>query len=277
MSSSNPLSPTIFTLAGENALKRGNVLIEPRDYGKGQSHKIGSLWRIPVKKEMQNRKHGERESITAPYQSAKPGDIITFGTYPQTADGSDRMPIRWRVLENSGRGLFILSEYILDCKRYHRQYADITWRDCDLRKWLNTEFHNVAFCAAEKELVRTVLCADNGEDSPDTKDKVSLLGAAELKELTDVLGKDLRRAMGTEFAKVKRADGCRLYVYDKSVEADYITENGKRHGCSWWWLRTRLGSASRAAFVGTHASIRGYGRVNLSCYGVRPALRLNLR
>ncbi|UVI33665.1 hypothetical protein L1F29_17270 [Paenibacillus spongiae] len=23
----------------------------------------------------------------------------------------------------------------MDCRRYHGEYADITWRDSDLRKW----------------------------------------------------------------------------------------------------------------------------------------------
>lgn len=207
------------------------------------------------------------------YRSAMPGEIMTFGSYPQMADGADRTPIKWRVLENSGRELFILSEYILDCKRYHSEYVDMTWRDCALRKWLNDEFFNAAFTAAEKECVRTTHCTANGEGRPDTADKVFLLSVAEI----DTQGKDLRRAVGTEFAQVKKADGCHLYVYDKSVSANYITENGQKHGCSWWWLRTQLGEASRATFVGTHASIRSYGRVNLPYYGVRPALKLTLQ
>jgi hypothetical protein len=44
---------------------------------------------------------------SAPYRSAKPAEIITFGIYPQTADGTDRTPIKWRVLQNSGSELFI--------------------------------------------------------------------------------------------------------------------------------------------------------------------------
>lgn len=64
-------------------------------------------------------------------QNAKPGEIITFGTYPQTSDGTDATPINWRVLQNSGSELFILSEHILDCKRYHGKSVDITW----LIKW----------------------------------------------------------------------------------------------------------------------------------------------
>lgn len=212
-----------------------------------------------------------------PYRSAKPGEIITFGTYPQTADGTDRTPIKWRVLQNSGAELLLLSEYILDCKRYHREFVDITWRDCDLRKWLNDEFYNTAFNAAEKGFVKIAFCTDDGEGSPDTEDRVFLLSVAEVKHLTNTLGKDFRRAVGTEFAKVKKADGCHLYVMDKNVETDYITENGRKYGCSWWWLRTRGSSPSRAFFVGTRASIRSYARVNLARYGVRPALKLDLQ
>ena len=220
--------------------------------------------------------HDENLAPT-PHRSTQPGEIITFGTYPQTADGADRTPIKWRVLQNSGRELFIVSEYIVDCKRYHGEYADITWRDCDLRKWLNDEFYNAAFNAAEKGVVKTTRCTDNGEGSPDTEDKVFLLSVAEVKSLTDRLGKDLRRAVGTEFAKVKKVDGCHLYVYDKSVDEDYIAENGKKHGCSWWWLRTQGNSSSRAFFIGTRASIRSYCRVSRVSYGVRPALKLDLQ
>ncbi len=213
---------------------------------------------------------------SAPHRSAKPGEIMTFGMYPQTADGADRTPIQWRVLHNSGSELLILSEYILDCTRYHGEYAEITWRDCDVRKWLNDAFYHAAFSAAEKGFVKTTRCTDNGEGSPDTQDKVFLLSVAEVKSLTDLYGKDIRRAVGTEYAKVKKTDGCHLYVYDKSVKADYITENGKKYGCSWWWLRTQLRESSRVTFIGTRASIRSYCRVNRVSYGVRPAVKLNL-
>ena len=214
-----------------------------------------------------------------PHRSAKIGDLVTFGFYPQMAGGADRTPIQWRVLQNSRRELFLLSEFLLDCKRYHAEYVDTTWRDCELRHWLNDEFYNAAFDAVEQGFIKTTLCTDNGEGRPGTRDKIFLLSVAEVKALTDRLDNSSsagRRAVGTEFAKEKKADGCRLYVYDKSVDADYIIENGRGHGCSWWWLRTQLGAPSRATFVGTRASIRSYGRVSLRYYGVRPALKLEL-
>ncbi len=219
-------------------------------------------------------------AISEMLRIAKPGEIITFGSYPQTADGTDRTPITWRVLQNSGRELFLLSEYILDCKRYHGEFAAITWRDCDLRTWLNETFYNAAFNATEQGFVKTTRCSDNGAGSPDTEDRVFLLSAAEVNNVTDTLGKAFRRARGTEFAKVKKADGCHLYVMDKNVDADYLWEGGKKYGCSWWWLRNqgRLkdkgNDPSRAMFIGTRASIRHYARVDQARDGVRPAVNL---
>jgi hypothetical protein len=70
---------------------------------------------------------------------------------------------------------------------------------------------------------------------------------------------------------------------DKNIATDYISEGGKKHGCSWWLLRNqgRLkdkgDDPSRAVFIGQRASIRHYARVNLAGYGVRPALKLNLQ
>lgn len=210
----------------------------------------------------------------------KPGEIITFGMYPQTADGADRTPIKWRVLQNSGSELFILSEYILDCKRYHGEYSDITWRDCDVRRWLNDEFYSIAFNAAEKGFIKVTHCTGNGEGSPDTEDNIFLLSVNEIKTFTHPSDDGLRRrTIGTDFAKVKKADGCHLYVYDKGVEKDYVVEGGEKRGCSWWWLRTQSqikdGSSSRAAFIGARSNIKTYGRVDIAYYGVRPALKLH--
>ncbi len=213
-------------------------------------------------------------------KAAKPGEAIPFGHYPQTAEGPDNTPIPWLVLENSGSTLFVLSKYILDCKRYHREFTAISWRDCDLRQWLNETFYHAAFTDAEKEVVKTTHNTDHGEGSPDTQDKVFLLNVAAVNRLTDKLGRDFLRARGTEFVKIEKADGCHLYVMDKNVATDYSWEDGKWYGCSWWWLRNQ-GSLkgqgddpSRVVFIGTRASIRHYAHVDLARDGVRPALVL---
>lgn len=218
------------------------------------------------------------------YLNAKPGEIITLGSYPHTADGDDVTPIKWRVMQNSGSELLILSEYILDCKRYHgksaeikwRDCVDITWSECDLRKWLNNEFYDIAFTTAEKKFIKTTYCTDNGENSPDTEDKIFLLSVNEIKYLSDIRGKDLRRAVGTDFAKTRKTDGCSLYVYDKTNKDNYIIRNGEEFGCSWWWLRTQGNKPSRAYFIGTNCSVRSYANNSNARDGVRPALKINL-
>ncbi|SED09588.1 DUF6273 domain-containing protein [Paenibacillus sp. GP183] len=225
----------------------------------------------------------EKGHFALTYRNLKPGEFITFGTYPQSVDGKE-LAIKWRVLQNSGSELFVLSEYILDCKRYHGKSADlkwrdcmeITWHDCDLREWLNNEFYNAALNAAEKQFIKTTHCTDNGEGCPDTEDKVFLLSVAEIKDLSEIHGKDLRRAVGTDFAKTKKPDGCSLYVYEKTNKDDYIIRDGEEVGCSWWWLRTQGNKPSRAFFVGTGCSIRSYGNNSIDGYGVRPALKMNL-
>ena len=214
------------------------------------------------------------------YRTATPGEIVTFGVYPQTANGSDQTPIQWRVLQNTGTEISLLSEYILDCKRYHGEFTAVTWHDCNLRQWLNDAFYNFAFTGAERAVIKLSHNTDNGDNSPDTEDRVFLLSVAEVNRLKTTLGKGFLRARGTAFARAKKADGCHLYVMDKNVAADYIHEAGQTYGCSWWWLRNQgrlkdVGSdPSRAVFIGTRASIRHYARVNRAGYGVRPAIKL---
>jgi len=223
-----------------------------------------------------------RESDNTSFATAQQGEIVTFGAYPHSADGADKTPIQWRVLQNADDELFLLSEYILDCKRYHNEAVDISWRDCDMRQWLNHELFGTAFTAAEQERIQTTICTDNGEGSPDTEDKVFLLSVAEVEQFTSPHDDERRRrTIGTEFAKARKADGCCLYVYDKGVEQDYILENGEMHGCSWWWTRTQsqrqTGNLSRATFIGARSNIKRYGQVDVKFYGVRPAIKLDIR
>jgi len=205
-----------------------------------------------------------------------PGETILFGTYPQTASGKDISPLQWRVLQNSGNKLFVSSEYIVDCKRYHNSFIDTTWEGSNIRHWLNSEFYAIAFSAAQKYKIATTLCSGNGIDSPDTEDRIFLLSVAEVQNFTSVKdGAMRRRTIATDFAKVKKSDGCSLYVYDKNVSEDYIIDQGIRKGCSWWWTRTQLQEQqSRATFIGPRSNIKTYGRVDIRHYGVRPAMWL---
>jgi len=196
----------------------------------------------------------------------KPGDRIALGTYPQTADGRDRTPIRWRVLRSEGARLFLLSDQILDCRPYHELQAAVNWDGSSLRRWLNEWFFLRAFSAAEQQMIQPIPCGGRIADG----DRVFLLSEEETNELPA----SCRGTTGTAYARSVRP-GSRLYVYDKSVEENYSGTGDERLGCSWWWLRSGGNRPDRACFVGTRGSVRHYGSVSLICYGVRPAIWLS--
>ena len=209
-------------------------------------------------------------------------DLIAFGSFPQSSVSDVAEPIEWCVLNCAEDAVLLLSLRILECRRYHSEPIETTWRDCDLRAWLNGEFFGAAFGDAEHELVLSTACGDNGPGTPDTVDRVFLLSVHEVRSLTALTpeARPRRAAIGTVFAQLPKVDGCCLYVYDKGVERDYITANGAKQGCSWWWTRTQLqvedGRSARAAFIGARGDVKSYGRVNFARYGVRPAIRLSL-
>ena len=134
---------------------------------------------------------------------------------------------------------------------------------------------STAFNASEKEFIKTTYCTDNGESSPETDDRVFLFSVKEIKNFSDIHCKTLLRTSGTDFAKMKKIDGCRLYLYDKTNQDNYIITNDEKTGCS-RWLRTQGNKPSRAFFIGTGCSIRSYANVSVAGDGVHPALKLKL-
>lgn len=114
------------------------------------------------------------------------GDIVTFGTYPQTAEGNDDTPIEWIVLDKNGDEYLLISKMILDCQPYYPERVDdVAWENSTLRAWLNNEFYNKAFNASQKsQIVSTTIEAEGRPEyaeystrlSSDTIDKVFILG-----------------------------------------------------------------------------------------------------
>ncbi len=209
---------------------------------------------------------------------------MLFGRYPQDRDGQV-LPISWLILKETEDSLLLLSERILDCRRYHGMTADIKWRDCvdtswqdcDLRRWLAGGFCETAFNADEKAIMLPALASHGIDERTLANDKITLMSADEARQYSASFGKDMLKAFGTEYARLLKPDGCSLYVYDKGVAENYVDVDGLRKGCSWWWLRTEGNKPSRAYFVGTGGSIRSYANVSVARLGVRPMIRVKLR
>ena len=78
--------------------------------------------------------------------AAQPGDTVVYGSYEQDNNtGNGNEPIEWRVLANQGGKLLLIVNVGLECVPYHTEYTGITWENCYMRQWLNSDFIAKAF------------------------------------------------------------------------------------------------------------------------------------
>lgn len=131
-------------------------------------------------------------------------------------------PIEWRVLKREGRRALVISNYVLACRQFSRDYGNATWDNCSLREWLNGSFYNNTFTRGEREQilltkVRTPANAVTGtHGGGETQDRLFVLSKEEAE--TYFKDDDDRLARATACAIGRGVD-----VFD---------------GFSRWWLRS---------------------------------------
>ena len=216
-----------------------------------------------------------REAEYAPYKRA--GNVVTFGTYPQTEEGTDQTPVEWIVLDydETNHKTLLISKYGLDEYAYNGRYTDITWEQCDLRAWLNDGFLNEAFSEKERSAIM-VTNVDNSSNQGyiewnvdggnNTQDQIFLLSYAEANRYLDVTRDD----SNSKKSRVALTD----YAARRALTSDNDqTADGKPAG--WWWLRSPGGEQHYAACVNSDGSL-SFDDVSFYRCCVRPALWLNL-
>lgn len=184
---------------------------------------------------------------------ANVGDIVTYGKYHDPAENDG---IKWLLLEKSDNKALLLSYWGLDAKPYNETLIDVSWDNCTLRSWLNSEFLNEAFSFdAQVSIADTLVPAEIGNKSGlplgnDTVDKVFLLS-------TDEVGKyDLASTCGT---------------------TSYAMEAGATD-TGFWWTRSHWGSLDQGAFVRDEYLGQHFGGIDVDASDgiVRPAIWVNL-
>jgi hypothetical protein len=186
-------------------------------------------------------------------KNLKNGQIIVFGKYFKRY-GKKKEPLEWRVLQTDGKNALLITENAIDCKQYHHEDTDVSWNDCDLRKWCNEDFIMEAFSETEKKLI--VTSSNKNNYGPETDDLVFCLSAEEAGEY---FTKDNDRVCSPTQVALKN-------------EA-YTDKNS----CTYWWLRSKGNYYYCAAHVLNNGSIRNYGDfVSDNIVAVRLAGRINL-
>ena len=201
--------------------------------------------------------------VSIPF-SAEIGSTVEFGHYEQNGNSADGPePIEWYVLskDENANTLLLLSVYGLDNVQYHKESKDITWAECDLREWLNSEsgFWGTAFSGEEKERIESTLCKTPAMDFPgcqtvggdDTVDKIFLLSLDEFWDNGIGDNDDWRNVSPTPYALSQGAwtDEWGYYL---------------------WWLRTP-GGEQNVVCDGRTGGARSSSLVNTSQL-LRPAL-----
>ena len=194
---------------------------------------------------------------------AKVGDYVYFGAYEQDNDMSNgKEIIEWLVLDKQDDKLLVISKDGLDCKKYNESYENVTWKDCTLRKWLNSTFMEDAFSTEEQSLIASSVIQnpDNEEfnipGGEETTDQMFLLSIDEANQYFD--SDRERTCRPTEYALVNDA---RAYS----------------DGFCWWWLRSPGSLQDCAARVQYYGELRTYGyNVAYRHCSVRPAMWIEL-
>ncbi len=220
---------------------------------------------------------------------------MLFGSYPQQGESPE--PIEWMVLDKDENTALLLSKYGLDCKPFNNVDTDITWRDCDLRRWLNNDFFNSAFTETErKRIVETEInTSDNIDYSTPgcgvTVDKIFCLSIDEVYYYFGANSKEKSETFNGVIIEVNRARACFPTAYAKKHGAATVASNKDLReplhvsddyhdwwfdNC-WFWLRSPGFSLDKAADVGNRGAVNSVGsRVNGDGSTVRPALRIGL-
>ena len=162
------------------------------------------------------------------------GNTVTYGH----ADGE---PIRWRVLEEDGRGRLLFAEKPVAFLPYHRERDHTNWSECSLRRWLNKDFMEQCFTLSERmDILLTPVRNDaeerwKVENGPSTRDKAFVFNWPEL-------------------------------------EGYFPTKEGRACG-QWYWLRGHGWSMLSPMAIYTDGTLYEYGvNKNSDEVGVRPAM-----
>ena len=229
------------------------------------------------------------------------GDYVVFGNYEQdgnTANGPE--PIEWEIVADEGDRMLLISRYILDYQPYNTERIDVTWENCSLRNWLNSDFYNTAFTTMEQSMIITANLsnpnnvANGAKGGNNTSDNIFLFSVDEI----------MRYYTFNIWNESSQWGGCQqlitestLYAEGKGARNEIMTQDEYNSNWEWrgytedvvgkkgffWWLRSP-GHGYNGNFVACSVYPDGRAGWDIGNYvfddtkftllGVRPALYL---
>ncbi len=183
-----------------------------------------------------------------------PDNCPTFGTYEQDGvEENGKEPIEWIVLDENEYGYLLVSRFILDARMMESGNTHKSYKDCELRKWLNSSFYYEAFSSLERDLIIDTFIDDAG-----VSDGVFLLSFSEVNDY--FYQPDFAGTVGT------------TYVQSSDLEKVHVKYDS-------WWLRNVF---KKNVPYQTYLALICYGSytgttLGRDVYGVRPAIWVEKR
>lgn len=190
-------------------------------------------------------------------------------------------PIKWRVLDAASG--FLVTDQLVDSQPFDAkaeydyeasEYYRNNYEQSSLRRWLNDEFYNVAFSSEEQSKIKVthIETKDSYEDThfecAPTDDKVFLLSAWDLTNtrygfgpFVDIISKD-RWTSGTDYAKCQG-----LNVIEDYGRSNYMTRTPGYRDNEICFFNGKMHENSLSSYEDL--------TVTRTCYGVRPAIKIN--
>ncbi len=210
-------------------------------------------------------------------------NCVYFGSYYQEND-TVKLPIKWRILENSDDSLLLLADKNLENIKYNNG-KNVSWENSSLRAWLGSTFYNEAFNAEEKaDICDTPVNNSSVVSLPNNATKIGDITITEEEStFTDkVFVLSVREVLNPEYGFT---DDNGTTEFRASVNTKRIDERSNALSNQYnnvgktgiWWLRTTIGAAgsgSNAARVDYDGSVKGKNCSQTNAC-VRPVIRVD--
>lgn len=172
--------------------------------------------------------------------------------------------MKWRVLENDGSTLFVVSDVGIDCKNYNQEDGPTTWESCTLREWLNTSFYTSAFDSDEQDAIVECDVANQGNH---TTDRLYLLS------FEDVTNPAYGFCDNSSTLSKSRQIKTSNFAHTRGV---YLFGNEYGTNCC-WSLRTPGQYENYVMGINYNGLVgKNGGKANTDYYAIVPALRLDI-
>lgn len=213
----------------------------------------------------------------------KPIDVeVSTGGFAKINFGHQNdKALTWLVIYEDETSEVLLSEKVLDVKKYNEKEGEVNWENSTLYEYLNSDFINEYFSNEEKS--KMIFTNDEDDDLATMLSINNLLDLyGDMNYVKDGYYGDAEFFEANKKIVAKPTDTAifnEIDVFDNEVMAEIMkSQVDKRYdfanGCVGYWILNQPEDGIDNAFFVTSTGYIGYIPVNTDYIGIRPVIRI---